>query len=269
MKIKEIKASSIITKSNLPDADYVVNPYIGCTHSCVYCYARFMKRFTGHSEDWGSFVDVKINALDLVPENTKKYEGKSIFLASVTDAYMPLEQKYQLTRKILQKLVPLKPKLGIQTKSNLVTRDIDILKRFSDCEVGLTITTLDDSLRKEIEPFTSSVKERLEAIKKLKKSGIRTYVFIGPIMPFLTDWKKIILGTKSYSDHYMFENLNIRGSISESIFSWLKNKHPDLVEKYKEVYSKKSDYWDNVEKEINEFCKKHKLSYKIYFHHGK
>ena len=187
IKIREIKAKSIITRSNLPDADYVINPYVGCMHSCLYCYARFMKRFTGHTEPWGKFVDVKVNAPDLVPAKTLKYRNKSIFLASVTDPYNPLEEKYQLTRKILEKLIPLQPDLGIQTKSDLVLRDIDLLGQFKNCEVGLTITTLDDNLRKEIEPFASPVKNRIKALEKLKEAGSKTYVFIGPILPFFTE----------------------------------------------------------------------------------
>ncbi|MFA7662728.1 MAG: radical SAM protein [Patescibacteria group bacterium] len=269
LKIKEIQALSIITKSNLPDADFVINPYVGCLHSCIYCYARFMKRFTGHTEDWGKFVDVKINAPDLIPTKTTKYQGKSIFLASVTDAYLPLERKYQLTRKILEKLIPLQPNLGVQTKSDLVTRDIDLLQQFKNCEVGFTITTTDDNLRQEIEPVTSSIQNRILALKKLKAAKIKTYVFIGPILPFLTDWKKIILETKHCSDFYMFENLNIAGSIWESIKKWLKEKHPDLLEKYEQIYFSKNDYWDKIETEINQFCQEQKIAYKIYFHHSK
>ena len=269
MKIKEVKAKSIITKSNLPDADYVINPYTGCIHSCIYCYARFMKRFTGHTEPWGKFVDVKINSPNLIPKNTKKYKGKSIFLASVTDAYLPLERKYKLTRKILKNLIPLQPNLCIQTKSDLITRDIDLLKQFKTCEVGLTITTLNDNLRKEIEPITTSVQNRIKALKKLKENKIKTYIFIGPIFPHLTDWKKIILKTKHYSDLYMFENLNIRGSIWDSVKKWLKTKHPELLEKYQQIYFSKNNYWDKVEQEIKQFCKKQKVNCKIYFHHGK
>lgn len=269
IKISEIKASSIITKSNLPDADYVINPYVGCTHSCVYCYARFMKRFTGHTEDWGKFVDVKINAPDLIPEKTKKYANKSIFISSVTDAYLPLERKYKLTRQILEKLISLQPNLGIQTKSDLILRDIDLLKQFKSCEAGLTITTIDDNLRKEVEPFTSSIPNRIKALKELKDAGIKTYVFVGPIFPFLTDWKKIIFETMAYADFYMFENLNVRGSIWDSIKTWLKTKHPDLLKKYEEVYFTKNSYWNDVEEEIKQFCKNKKINHKVYFHHGK
>lgn len=120
MKIKEIKAKSIIVKSNLPEGDFVINPYTGCSHGCLYCYARFMKRFTNHPEPWGEFVDVKINAPDLIPEDTDKYKDRSITIGSVTDPYLPLEAKYKLTRRILEKLIPLQPRLDIITKSDLV-----------------------------------------------------------------------------------------------------------------------------------------------------
>jgi len=268
-KIREIKAKSIITRSNLPDTDYVINPYTGCMHSCLYCYARFMKRFTGHTESWSKFIDVKINGPDLIPEGTSKYEGKTIFMSSVTDPYNPLEKKYQLTRKILEKLIPLQPDLGIQTKSDLILRDIDLLRQFKNCEVGLTITTLDDNLRKEIEPFASPVKNRIKALKKLKEEGIGTYVFIGPILPFFTDRKKIIYSTKESVDLYMFENLNITGTVWSSVKNWLGERHPDLLGEYGRIYFTKNDYWDKVEEEIKLFCKEQKVDFRIYFHHRK
>lgn len=269
MQLKEIKASSIITKSNLPDADYVINPYVGCMHACIYCYASFMKRFTGHSENWGEFVDAKINAAELVPEKTAKYKDRSIFLSSVTDPYLSLERKYELTRSILKKLIPLEPNLGIQTKSNLIVRDIDLLKQFKNCEAGLTITTTDDEIRKEVEPFTSSIVDRIEALKKLKEAGIKTYVFIGPIFPFLTDWKDIINKTKEYADFYMLENLNVKGSIWNAVKIWLEQKHPELLEEYEKIYFAKNDYWNEMEKEIKEHCDENKIPCRIYFHHGK
>ena len=269
MKIREVKAKSIITRSNLPGTDYVINPYTGCIHSCLYCYARFMKRFTGHTESWGKFIDVKINGPDLIPEKTSKYEGKTIFMSSVTDPYNPLERKYKLTRRILEKLISLQPDLGIQTKSDLVLRDIDLFRQFKNCQVGMTITTMDDTLRKEIEPSTSPVQKRIEALVKLKEAGISTYVFIGPILPFFTEWKEIVLGTRSFVDSYMFENLNIAGTIWSQVKNWLKKRHPDLLREYERIYFTKNNYWDKVEEEIKKFCREQKVDFKIYFHHGK
>jgi len=269
MIIREVKAKNIITKSNLPAADYVINPYIGCSHSCIYCYATFMKRFTGHEEEWGKFLDVKINAPDLIPERSKKYHGKYLFISSVTDPYLPHERKYTLTRQILEKLIPLRPNIGIQSKSGLIVRDIDLLKQFPICEAGITITTLDDSTRKEIEPHTASIQERINALRELNKAGLKTYVFIGPILPMITDWKQIILATKSYVSGYMFEDLNMYWSAAKNIYNWLEELHPELIEKYKIIFAKDSNYWKPVEQDIRNFCKENNIEGRIFFYHNK
>lgn len=269
IKVREIKVKSIITRSNLPDTDYVINPYTGCIHSCLYCYARFMKRFTGHSEPWGKFIDVKINGPDLIPEGTSKYEGKSIFISSVTDPYNPLERKYKLTRKILKKLIPLEPDLGILTKSDLVLRDMDLLAQFKNCQVGLSMTTMNNTLRREMEPATSSVQKRIDALRKLKEAGISTYVFIGPILPIFTEWKEIVCATKKFAGSYMFENLNITGAVWGCVRSWLASHHSNLLSEYERIYFTKNRYWDNVEKDIEKFCREQKLDFEIYFHHRK
>ena len=267
MKIKEIRAKSIITKSGLPEGDFVINPYVGCMHGCKYCYARFMKRFTGHTEPWGSFVDAKINAPDLIPEDANKYKNKSITIGSVCDPYQPIERKYKLTRKILEKLIPLRPHLDLMTKSDLVVRDIDLFKQFKDCIVAFSLSVLDDKIKKELEPLASSVDKRINALKELHKAGIQTALFISPIFPEITNWKALINKTKSFVDEYWFENLNLYPFVRDEIYKFLRKNKPELVEKYKQIYSKDSDYWDIEETKIKEFCKKNKISCRIYFHH--
>ncbi len=261
MEIKEIKASSIISKSGIPGADFVINPYVGCSHACIYCYARFMKRFTGHAEPWGTFVDAKINAPELIPKNTDKFKGKSIYISSVTDAYMPIEEKYRLTRRILENLIPLQPNLSIQTKSDLVLRDMDLLKQFKNVEVGFTITTLDESLRNEIEPFASPSINRLNALKQFKAAGFRTFVFIGPIMPYLTKWKDILENTSRYTDHYLIDQLNPYAAVWGSVMAWLRQKYPNMVEDYLNL----NNYWSNLGQEIVSYCKKERLNAWVLF----
>lgn len=269
MQVQEIIARSIITPSLLPAADYVINPYTGCSHGCIYCYARFMKRFSGHEEKWGRFVDVKVNAAELMPRKGEKYRGKRFFLCSVTDPYLPQEKKYGMTRQILNRLQALQPALHIQTKSALITRDIDVLKTFDNCVAGLTLTTLDDRIRKEVEPCTSPVEQRLSALRELKANGIRTYAFIGPILPGLTDWKAILKETRGYTDFYMFENLNAHGAILHDIQDWISESHPELRTLYDDIYVRKMDYWTAVEEEIASFCRKENIPYQIFFHHGR
>lgn len=266
MIIREIESKSILSKTGIPIADYVINPYVGCIHSCVFCYARFMKRFTGHEEEWGKFLDVKVNAPDLIPKKATKYDGKYIFLSSVTDPYLPLERKYKLTRRIIEKLIPLKPILGILTKSDLILRDLDLIKQFKTSEIGFSFSTLDDNIRKEVEPAASPVKNRVNALKEVHEAGIKTYVFISPILPYLTDWEDIIRKTRDYADYFMFENLNITGTVWGSVKRFLEEKHPDLVQEYREIYSD-NVYWYVVGEEIKKFCNEEKLDCRMYFHH--
>jgi DNA repair photolyase len=238
MIIKEIQTKAILTKSGL-GCDYAINPYIGCAHGCIYCYARFMKRFTGHSELWGEFVDVKVNAADTIPN--KSLEGKSILFGSVCDAYQPLESKYELMPKILKKLIPLKPSISILTKSDLVLRDISLLKQFSDVEVGFSIPVLDERITKQIEPLAVSAKRRIDALEVLKENGIRTHVFIAPILPFITDWKKIVSLAKDYCDEFWFDKFNPYSACFGQIKTWLMDYDKTLIPKYEEIVSKESN----------------------------
>lgn len=267
IKITEIHAKSIIVKSNLPDADYVINPYVGCSHGCVYCYARFMRRFTGHNEKWGEFTDVKINADLVFPKNTKKYRDKSVFLSSVTDPYNPLEKDYMITRKIIEKLIDIQPNLGIQTKSDLVIRDIDLLRKFKNCSVGMTITSHTNEDAKRLEPNASSIDERIRALQILNDNKINTYVFIGPILPYITDWKKIINKSKRYVQSFMFENANLHGTIWKDVNETIKSKFKHLSRKYDEFNMNRDNFWENEKLKITDHCTMNDIKYKLYFDH--
>lgn len=181
--IREIKAKSILSKSGIPGADYCINPYTGCSHACRYCYATFMKKFTTHKEAWGSFVDVKINAPDILRQQMKKAANGEVMISSVTDAYQPVEAKYRITRKCLEVLLEYQFPLDILTKSPLVLRDIDLIKKFRDISVGITITTDDEKIRKVFEPKAPPIGARINTLRQLHEKGIRTYAFIGPVLP--------------------------------------------------------------------------------------
>jgi DNA repair photolyase len=181
MIVKEVHSKSILSVSKIQD--YVINPYVGCQHGCRYCYARYIKKFTNHKEAWGDFVDVRINAADLLQIEIKKKKRGRVWVSGLCDPYQPLERKYQLTRKCLEILVNNKWPVSVQTRSPLVLRDMDILKGAEDLEVGLTITTADDGIRKLFEPVAPSINERIRALDELHKSGIRTFAMIAPLLP--------------------------------------------------------------------------------------
>ena len=213
----KIIVKDLVTKSNLPASDYVINPYVGCPHGCRYCYACFMKRFTGHSEEWGSFIDIK--QCDK-PISQKKLQGKSVFLSSVTDCYNPFEEKYKITRNILEQLISIDCELNISTKSNLVLRDIDLLKQCKNLKVSISVNTLDEKFQKDMDN-ASKIIERLKALKILHEEGIYTVLFMSPIFPFITEWKEIIESSKDYIDEYWFENLNpIIQALIATTFTW-------------------------------------------------
>ncbi len=268
MDVSRVSARSILTPSGLPGADYVINPFIGCSHRCIYCYACFMTRFAGQNRPWGSFVDIKENAPQLVPVASNRYRGKRVFLSSVTDPYLPQEREATVTRHVLERLVALEPRLGIQTKSDLILRDVDVLSRFRDCEAGLTITTLDDRVRQEIEPGAAPIARRIAALAELKAKGLRTYVFVGPILPGVTDWRRIVEETAPFADFWYFENLNVRGQIRSRIRAWLLARHPELLGLYGHAYTPGSPYWDEMAIEIRDFCAKRSLEARVVFHHG-
>jgi len=181
MKISEIKVKSILSKSQV--YDYALNPYVGCQHDCVYCYAKFMKRFTGHKEKWGEFVDVKINAPDLlIHEVTRKRIGR-VWISGVCDPYQPAEKRCMITKRCLEILADNDWPFTVQTKSVLVMRDIETLKRAKDSQVGFTITTANERIRKIFEPGASPLSKRLEALATLHFKGIRTYAMVAPILP--------------------------------------------------------------------------------------
>ncbi len=203
MMIKEIQAKSILSKSKI--YDYALNAYVGCQHTCVYCYAKFMKRFTGHREPWGAFVDVKINAPDLlVGEVMKKKKGR-VWISGVCDAYQLLEKKYMLTGRCLEILIEQGWPVTIQTKSPLVLRDIAILKRSADAEVGFTITTADEKVRRIFEPGAPPVAARVEALGILHAEGIRTFVMVAPLLPHADGLVDMLKGAV---DHVLIDRYN-------------------------------------------------------------
>jgi len=183
VRIQEIKVKSILSKSGIPGTDYCINPYVGCANACRYCYADFMKKYTGHVEDWGSFVDAKINAPEVLQRQIRRAAKGNVIISSVTDAYQPLEEKYRLTRQCLEILLRHQFPVDILTKSSLVLRDMDLIKKFKDMEVGITITTDDDEIKRIFEPQAPPISSRITTLKRLYENGIKTYVFIGPLLP--------------------------------------------------------------------------------------
>ena len=258
--VKNIQVKSVLTKSNLPVADFSVNPYVGCAHGCKYCYASFMKRFTNHPEPWGSFVDVKY-----WPEikNPQRYAGKELFIGSVCDPYQPLEETACRTRALLEQMQGSGCTISIATKSDLVLRDLDLIKTFPRARVSWSINTLDENFKNDMDQAVS-IERRLAAMKAFHQAGVRTTCFISPIFPGITDVFAIIDRIKDDCNYIWLENLNLRGGFQTQIMRYIEEKYPKLIELYREIYLKKDlRYWQALDASIAEYADRNGFLYVI------
>lgn len=267
--IREIQAKSILSKCGIPGIDWVINPYVGCRFGCTYCYASFMGRFVGKKiADWGEYVYPKINAPELLAKELRKLKdkgrGQEVFFSSVTDPYQGLEAKYQLTRQCLKILADweFQGTLSILTKSDLVTRDIDLFKRFAHPVVGLTVTSTDDHISRYFEKFAPPVSARFDALRKLNDEGIQTYAFVGPLLPHFVAkedelekvFQKLVeVGTK---DVYV-ETLNLTGYIRGRLRQEMTGLPKAIWEKF--YASQEMSYRRNLDALVKRLVKKYDL----------
>jgi len=244
MEIHETTAKTILVPSKLPDTDYVVNPYTGCIFGCAYCYASFMGRFVGESfENWGNYLYVKVNAPELLDRElgalSLNKQRSRVLLSSVTDPYQYHERKYRITRRLIETFAEHKYQglISILTKSPLVVRDTDILRRLPSTEVGFTITTTDDLASRELEVRAPLASARLEALRSLHAAGLSTYAFIGPLLPhffgrpdLLNELFAAVAATgvqKVYVEH-----INLKSYIRSRLVNMLAPEQPDAGDLY-------------------------------------
>jgi len=247
MIIKEIQSKTILSASRI--YDYVINPYVGCQHGCQYCYARFIKKFSGHKEPWGEFVDIRINAADLLRVEIKKKKCGKVWVSGLCDPYQPLEAKYELTRRCLDILADNNWPVVIQTRSSLVLRDMDIFKRATNFEVGLSITTADDEVRKIFEPNAPTIKERLNTLDELHRSGIRTYAMIAPILPGA---ETLVNALEGKVDYIILDRMNYHYS------DWIYRKY-GIEDKLSD------DYFQRIGVELANVCERSGIACNVAF----
>ena len=217
-----------------------------------------MKKFTGHTEDWGTFLDVKIWS---TIKNPERYAGKSFFISSVTDPYNPQEEIYRRTREFLEIFQGVDINLSLQTKSDLILRDVDLIKTFKNVRVGFSINTLDENFRRDMDNAVS-IERRLDAMKIFHAEGIRTTCFISPIFPGITDVPAIIDAAKDFCNLVWLENLNLRGNFKPKILNYVREKFPKLLPLYNEIYQRKNlRYWFQLNEIVAEYAAKNNLEY--------
>lgn len=206
MRRRDVLAKTVLTRTRIPGSDYCVNPYVGCEHGCSYCYASFMKRFTGHEEPWGEFVDAKVNAPEVLRRQLRRARRGSVLVGTVTDPYQPEERRRLLTRGCLEALLERQLPVSVLTRSPLCVRDVDLFRRFEDVSVGLSITTDRDEIRRIFEPRAPPIPARLEALRALRRAGVPTWVFAGPLLPM--DPSRLVEAVGDAADEVLVDRLN-------------------------------------------------------------
>jgi len=234
---------NIVNLIDTPDAPMPasVNPYQGCEHGCIYCYARNSHQYWGFSAgaDFESRIIVKPNAPQLLEKAfmDKKWQVTPITFSGNTDCYQPIERKMQITRKLLQVCQRFGNPAGIITKNRLILRDLDILEDMASkdlMQVFISITTLDESLRKVMEPRTASASGRLQMVRQLSERKIPVAVMIGPVIPGINDHEIpdiLEASAKNGASNAAFNMIRLNGSIAEIFTDWIKKVYPDKAEK--------------------------------------
>ncbi len=268
---REILCKSALNKTGIPGYKYCINPYIGCTHACLYCYASFMCRFTDHQEKWGRFLDVKVNFSDVLAKQLRsrtRPEGK-VLLGSVTDAYQPAEAIYKITRSSLEVLADYQLlEVHILTKSALVQRDLPMLRQLRACKVGFTITTLDLHIARVIESGASPPQLRVAAAWELIKAGIPVWIFISPLLPGVTDTEES-LASLLHTIHecgireVLLDRLNPYPAVVQRLKSAYRKHFPEALPELKEYLRYPGIYQDRIEGRLQQISEL--VSFRPYF----
>ncbi|MGQ9493282.1 MAG: radical SAM protein [Anaerolineae bacterium] len=271
MIAREITCKSALTRSGIGGVDYALNPYVGCQHGCVYCYAVFMKRFTGHHEEWGQFVDVRVNIPQVLAKQLKRAKPGTVSLGTVTDAYQPLERQYELSRQCLQALVAY-PHFAttVLTKSALVLRDLDVLREMKGVEVAFTITTLDDSVRRILEPHASPIPQRIEALARLHEAGISAWAFFGPALPVFSDSAEAIDAffaalAQTGISRILIDTLNLTSASWGRLQPILEKHYPEVLDIYRLIWRDRQGYATALAKRVAHVAERHNVAYELCF----
>lgn len=243
VQIIPVKARSLVNKIDSPDLPivYSMNPYAGCEHGCIYCYARNSHEYWGYSAgiDFETKILVKTNAVALLRETlaSPKWQPQPIMLAGNTDCYQPIERKFQLTRGILEVLRDFRHPVSIITKNALVLRDIDLLGELAAhrlVHVYISVTTLREELRRVLEPRTVTGERRIEVIRRLREAGIPTGVMVAPIIPGLNDGEILPIlqaAAAAGAQAAAYTLVRLNGAIAEIFETWLREKFPDRADR--------------------------------------
>ncbi len=235
--VRETVCKTILNRTRL--GGYSLNCYTGCTHGCIYCYARYMQRFHPHQEPWGSFVDVKVNAVETLKRQLRRAAPDEVFLSSACDGWQPVEADWTLTRRCCELLLERGFPVHVLTKSALVLRDLDLFVGHRG-RIAVTLTTLDERLRRLWEPHAATVGQRFQVLEAAARLGMETGIMFAPLLPFLSDGEAEIADLLQRAadldvNVIWVDALNPRPRVWPAVAALLRREFPDLAARYRKV----------------------------------
>lgn len=262
-KVYAQNAQSVLNKATgfISAYDFTLNPYRGCQYGCSYCYAAAFSPNSQMRQDWGNWVIIKQNAREILKKELHSWYNKnpdrppSIYMSSVTDPYQPIESKEQLTRYLLQVMVSYQPTLVIQTRSPMITRDIDILQQFQRLRINMSIPTGSEKVRKDFEPKSPSIPARLKAIAKLKYSfpyqencDVRFSITVTPLLPTLPADEANFISKLEVVDRVVIQNFH--ASNGRSLIASTREEALALKQKYAWWYNSEQESYQNFKNKL-------------------
>ena len=266
--VRETTCKTILNRSAI--SDYSLNCYTGCSHGCVYCYARFMQRFHPHPEPWGEFVDVKTNAVEALKRQLVRAKPGNVFVSSACDGWQPIEAERKLTRRCCELLLEHGFQVNVLTKSSLVLRDLDVLSG-GHSRIGVTVTTLDEHISRLWEVRSSSVQERFRVLEEARSAGLKTAIMFGPLLPFLSDSQDSIdsmfeRAAELAVDAIWVDALNPRPRVWAPVSKLLTSRFPDIREPCRRMLFDKrarQDYLEQLRSRVMRAAKRLSLENKV------
>ncbi|MFA6033732.1 MAG: radical SAM protein [Myxococcota bacterium] len=212
------ETKTALSRSGIIKDGWCINPYGGCVHCCRYCYATFMRRFNDVREPWGEYVIVKKNILDVLDRELLRRRPARVWMASVTDAWQPVERRLKLARGAMERLLCAGFELSLLTKSPLIVRDIDLMKKHPALvDAGVTVTTDDPEVARFMEPRVQPPLARIETLAKLSDAGITTHAFVGPALPM--NPQKLASALKAVTGRVIIDRMNYTHKVSDAYAS--------------------------------------------------
>jgi DNA repair photolyase len=244
--VRETVCKTILQRGGL--SEYTLSCYTGCTHACVYCYARFMQRFHPHPEPWGQFVDVKVNAVETLKRQLRRATPGSVFISSACDGWQPIEAEWRLTRRCCELLLEWGHRVNVLTKSALILGDLELFAG-RNARIGVSLTTLDERLQKLWEPHAAGVADRFRVIEAARRLGLETSIMFGPLLPHLSDGPAEIEALLRCAadlevDEIWVDAMNPRPRVWPAVAELLRTQFPELLPRYRKILF---DEWARAE----------------------